>query len=393
MRGYFGCAYWQPLDTGKTHINVPLFYIISWTVCQDQDQIPCQHGKKTVGPYGPTTDDSQGDVSLPLDAATLKAFPGDVIKFQVEASNDFGTGPSESAGSFIFKLFTLDTHLHVEQASDTMGLNVSWKILPVAAPNFTVQISARFLGTSTYIVESPLLDDACDGHLTPYPGRDCIAFVGLSVPVAPDASGVEVVLTLTSVLTGQIYISEKEIVYMIGVPPQVLGVAVSQTQTLWTIKWNQPAFFFNADPDSYYVLDITCGRGEETQIIYSNDGQKEFFAQLDVAWGLEPSSGSWMADISVDWLDDGHALMKCEKGSDVAIMVTAGNSFFESDMSLLLKFKAITVPGHPAISNINEIPNGVAGRALDVSWLEVRKIFWTSRALYFARTVFASLCV
>jgi len=138
---------------------------------------------------------------------------------------------------------------------------------------------------------------------------------------------------------------------MTGAPPQVLGLsAVSQTQTLWTIKWNQPADFFNLGP--YFVLDLACASDMAGQIRYSveeNAGAPQeatFTAQLGVEW-RETVSGSGMVKITADdmGLLTGRDALECQQGSNVIITVTAGNSFFQSkDASEALILKAITVP-------------------------------------------------
>jgi len=102
-------------------------------------------------------------------------------------------------------------------------------------------------------------------------------------------------LTLTSNLTGQTYFANQS-TGMEGAPPLVLGVsAVSQTQTSWTIKWNEPAYFFHLD--RYYLPDLTCDSDMAAQIRYSDEEnahgleQATFIAQLGVEQS-EAVSGS-----------------------------------------------------------------------------------------------------
>ena len=152
--------------------------------------------------------------------------------------------------------------------------------------------------------------------------------------------------------------------------------AVSQTQILWTVKWNEPADFFNLGP--YYVLDLTCDSDKAAQIRYSvdqNAGASEdatFTAQLGVEW-REAVSGSWMVKISAVGMGlmTGSDALECQKGSDVTITVTAGNSSFQSQYaSQPLVLKAITVPGSPAVDAVDEMPED---GGLRVKWFQVRR--------------------
>jgi len=335
--------------------------------------------------------DTRGSLDHILDRAIIEV-AGAVYYIRVTAKNEVGWGVGV-VRLVIFKLGPLG--LLVVQRSDGQGFAVSWKIppwsiLPVADPSFTVQISVSDK------VLSPRLDDAC--YATSSAGRDCSFVVRLSAPDTPEASMYLVRLTLTSDLTGQTYVFEEN-VNMVGAPPQVLGVsAVSQTQTSWTIKWNQPAYFFH--PDRYYLLDLTCDGDIAAQIRYFGEEnayaleQASFIAELGVEW-REAVSGSWMVKISADGMGlmTGSDALECQKGSDVTVTVTAGNSFFQSqDASQPLVLKAITVPGSPTIDAVDEMPED---GGLRVKWFQVRSsmIFCSSRALCFACNVDALLCV
>ena len=159
----------------------------------------------------------------------------------------------------------------------------------------------------------------------------------------------------------------EEFIVVVGYPSSVDPISIiAQTESLWSIKWTQPEFFFaNLDPKTNsYDLNLTCtGVNQTIQSIHIRyeDGelvrQPVVVANFHTLWNDPSAESGGVATVDVQ-ADESISKAACLQGSIVSILVQASNLVFSGNSSDQLQFTAVAAPGPPFFTAIQETSSG-----------------------------------